>query len=148
MKHYEYAINSVWLITICILLWGIFNAVPEKWLIDYQSITIEYSCIDGTQILSASSVRYPKFTFLGSGEDNIFAYPLNGQGSIRRFEFDNAIYRNGSVSDSWDISITDNPLSPGDYILVGEPVIKLFFLSRALDPIESNVFNVTICDQK
>jgi len=149
MKHWEYTINSLWLLNLVVLAVGVFYAIPDKYLLDYRSIDITYECIDGEQILHAVSERYPKITLAGSGEDNIFIYPVSdGDLPVKRIEWSGATYRVGTTNDAWDIIIEGENLQQGTYLLRGEILVKLLFLTRALDPVDSNSFEVSTCQKK
>lgn len=147
MKYWEYTINSIWLINLLVLVGGLYYAIPERYILDYRSINVEFECVEDSQVLHAQSERYPKITVTGSGEDNIYLYPIATGLPEKRIEWSGATYRAGTERDAWDILIEGAPLQPGRYVLVGEVQIKFLFLIRALDPIQSNVFNVTTCEK-
>lgn len=146
MKSYVLGIYFVWLVTVFVLLTGLYYALPDRYILDYKSISVEYECVNGLQVLHMKSERHPKVTTFGNGEDNIYVYPNDGGGPVRRIEYNNATYRRGTTNDAWDIEM-QRPLVAGDYILVGEPQITFFLLTRPIDPITSNVFTVYKCEQ-
>lgn len=131
------------MMTLGIFAVGMFFAVPDSWIIDYKSIVVEDACTADKKLI-AKSERYPKITVTGRGEDNIYVYPLNGDFPIDRVEWNDATYRKGTTGDRWPI-VLHRPLQAGDYVLVGEPIIKFMFLERPIGQIQSNPFTISVC---
>ena len=147
MKHFQLAIFFIYFLIALVFMAGFYYAVPSNWLIDYRSIVVNFECIEDTQALHMESERHPRVTLIGNGEDNIWVYPKESQATPeKRIEWSNSTYRRGTKYDAWDIVITDDPLKPGQYILIGEPQVTLFGLTRAIDTITSEVFTVEICN--
>jgi len=140
----RYGILFINLMTMFVLFVGLFYAVPDRWILDYQQIIVKDACTTDN-FLSAESQRIPKITTLGRGEDNVYAYPLDGSLPIDRIEWEGAVYRVGTTEDKWKAPL-HQPLAEGQYVLVGEPIIKLVFLERAIEPIISLPFTVTVCE--
>lgn len=131
------------MMTLGIFAVGVFFAVPDSWILDYRSITVEDACTTDKKLV-ATSERFPNVTVTGRGEDNIYVYPLNGDFAVDRIQWDDATYRKGTVGDRWIVPL-HRTLDEGQYILVGEPIIKFMFLERPIDAITSKPFTISVC---
>lgn len=143
-------IYFTYFLTVCVLVIGLFYAVPDKYILDYRSIVVKFSC-DNPLELKASSVRYPQITTTGRGEDNIYIYRAEFDSykdaglPVDRITWDDATYRVGTTNDAWPVTLHQT-LSPGQYVLVGEPIIKWIIFERSIDPIQSDPFTIHLCE--
>jgi len=140
-KIYRLVISFIICMIFVVILIGSYFLVPDKWILDYKTITVKDGCTSDLH-LDASSERYPKITTSASGEDNLYQYPLRGQLPLYRFEWSGATYRKGTTGDSWTIGLYET-LEAGEYVIVGEPKVKFLFLERPIGPIEGEPFTIS-----
>jgi len=143
MIHFNRTIDiiSVLLITWSVLYFLVNFAVPDRWILDYPDFYASDVCRDSTQTLTGT--RTALFTMEASGVDQIFSVD-NPDEAKDRLQWEGR-YQKGETTSSWKHTVTEKP---GQYYWkVTTLKVKLpLFISKHINNLESNVFNVIDCE--
>jgi len=127
------------LIAWCFLYLSVNIFVPDRWVLDYQELTVSDVCRDEVQ--SIYGKRVALFTMDGSGVDKLISVDLDRP--VDRLEWSGQ-YQGGMTEGTWKHLITE-PAGTYYWEATTLKVNLPLFLSKYINDVRSNTFEVYEC---